>query len=232
MSLRFMLALVTVMAALLGSVPASAATGSPGAGRAGEMATASALQATAVTLRPGARGSPVRALQQRLVQLRYWLGPVDGIYGYQTTQAVLAFQKVNGLARDGIAGPKTLAALKSPIRPKPRSTARLVVEVVKSKQVVLLVRSGKVDRIFNASTGTSRTPTPSGTYRVVRQINGWRDAPLGRLYRPKYFYRGYALHGSTSVPAYPASHGCVRVSLWAMDYLWSRVPVGSYVRSY
>jgi lipoprotein-anchoring transpeptidase ErfK/SrfK len=67
---------------------------------------------------------------------------------------------------------------------------------------------------------------------VYRQINGWRRSPLGLLYRPKYFRGGYALHGSNSVPAYPASHGCVRVSLRAMDHLWSRVPIGTRVRIY
>jgi lipoprotein-anchoring transpeptidase ErfK/SrfK len=45
-------------------------------------------------------------------------------------------------------------------------------------------------------------------------------APLGRLYRPVYFYGGYAVHGSGSIPAYPASHGCARVSNPAIDMIW------------
>jgi hypothetical protein len=231
---RPMLALgVTVLATMLMLMflPAPSASS---AVRAPQRITSSvaALQAPAVILRRGSRGSAVRALQRRLVELRYWLGSVDGIYGYQTEQAVMAFQKVNGLTRDGVAGPQTMAALNRPVRPKPRSTGARVVEVVKSKQVVLLVRSGKVAEIFNAATGKAATPTPSGTYTVYRQINGWRRSPLGLLYRPKYFRGGYALHGSTSVPAYAASHGCVRVNLRAMDHLWSRVPIGTRVRIY
>jgi lipoprotein-anchoring transpeptidase ErfK/SrfK len=244
--LRFSLAPVLVALMLLvGSEPAMATVAS-GRGLApsvhatagptvttGSVDAVTTVQTTAaVTLRRGMSGSAVRALQERLVELRYWLGKVDGVYGYLTEQAVMAFQKVNGLTRDGIAGPQTMAALRNPIRPKPRSTGSLVVEVVKSKQAVLLVRYGKVRRIFNASTGKSSTPTPSGRFRVYRQINGWRDAPLGLLYRPKYFLRGYAVHGSTSVPAYPASHGCVRVNLRAMDFLWYRVPIGTRVRIY
>ena len=186
----------------------------------------------APVLRPGMRGSRVRALQQRLVALRYWLGEVDGVYGYLTTQAVMAFQKVNRLPRDGIAGPGTMSALKNPVKPRPRSSGNRVVEINKTTQVVLLVRSGTVKKIFNASTGTASTPTPSGSFRVYRQINGWRRSPLGLLYRPKYFSGGYALHGSTSVPAYPASHGCVRVNLRSMDHLWPRVPIGTRVRIY
>jgi hypothetical protein len=215
---------------LVALFPAHAASAAPASQAASVgMVQTSAAQASAVVLRRGMRGARVRALQQRLVDLRYWLGVVDGSYGYLTEQAVMAFQKVNGLARDGIAGPRTMAALKNPVRPKPRSSGSRVVEIVKSKQVVLLVRSGKVKRIYNASTGTARTPTPSGRYRVYRQINGWRRSPLGLLYRPKYFSGGYALHGSTSVPAYPASHGCVRVNTRAMDHLWPRVPVGTPV---
>ena len=184
------------------------------------------------TLHRGDEGPAVRQLQTRLYQLHYYPGGIDGSYGYLTQQAVLAFQKVNGLQRDGVAGPATLTALEHPIRPRARATASVALEVVKGKQVVLLTRFGAVKWIFNASTGTASTPTPSGLFTVYRQINGWRTSTLGRLYRPKYFLRGYAVHGSTSVPAYPASHGCVRINLAAADFVWGRVPVGSRVRIY
>jgi peptidoglycan hydrolase-like protein with peptidoglycan-binding domain len=224
------------LALLLNAAPASASAGSrtTAAGLAQRSITshAYALQTTSITLRPGMSGAAVRDLQERLVQLKYWLGAIDGEYGYLTTQAVMAFQKVNGLTRDGIAGPQTMAALQDPIRPQARSTGERVVEVKKGKQIAMLVRSGTVARIFNASTGTAETPTPSGRFQVYRQIDGWRESDLGLLYRPKYFIGGYAIHGSTSVPAYAASHGCVRVSLRAMDYLWSRVPIGTRVRIY
>src|SRR5262249_56853665 len=46
-------------------------------------------------------GDSVHAIQQRLTDLGYWLGPVNGVYGDLTVQAVYAFQKVNGLKIDG-----------------------------------------------------------------------------------------------------------------------------------
>jgi L,D-transpeptidase catalytic domain len=52
----------------------------------------------------------------------------------------------------------------------------------------------------------------AGRFRIYWRYNGWRAGPLGSIYRPKYFHAGYALHGMTSVPAYPASHGCVRMT--------------------
>lgn len=59
----------------------------------------------------GSRGNEVRQIQTKLRQLGYYKGSVDGIYGKQTQDAVIAFQKNCGLTADGIAGPKTLLYL-------------------------------------------------------------------------------------------------------------------------
>ena len=52
-----------------------------------------------------------KQIQQKLKDLGYYFGSVDGIYGNATRNAVIAFQKANGLTADGVAGPKTIAAL-------------------------------------------------------------------------------------------------------------------------
>lgn len=62
----------------------------------------------------GSTGQEVRNIQSRLKNWGYYFGKVDGIYGYQTYQAVRWFQAKNGLKVDGIAGPQTLAALGLP----------------------------------------------------------------------------------------------------------------------
>ena len=59
----------------------------------------------------GSRGSEVRKIQQKLSSWGYYDGAVDGIYGTQTKNAVIYFQRKNGLQADGIAGPQTLAAM-------------------------------------------------------------------------------------------------------------------------
>lgn len=66
---------------------------------------------SAVAYRYGSRGTVVKKIQTRLKDWGYYKGNVDGIYGYQTTQAVKSFQKKHGLTVDGIAGSKTLAAI-------------------------------------------------------------------------------------------------------------------------
>lgn len=62
-------------------------------------------------LRRGSKGEDVRKLQQRLMELGFLNGNIDGSFGSQTYSAVLAFQKANGLTRDGEAGPATLTIL-------------------------------------------------------------------------------------------------------------------------
>jgi peptidoglycan hydrolase-like protein with peptidoglycan-binding domain len=182
-------------------------------------------------LKSGAKGERVVALQKRLTELGYWNGKPDGSFGGKTQQAVFALQKAAGLGRDGVVGPKTQKALDRGVRPKARSTSGRVIEISKKRQLLMLVTDGEVTEVFNTSTGSNQhyeqegqtylADTPSGRFRVSRQIDGWRHAPLGLLWRPKYFNGGIAVHGANSVPPYPASHGCARVSIAAMNYLWT-----------
>lgn len=187
----------------------------------------------ATTLRSGSRGAEVVRLQKKLSWLRYDVGAIDGVFGGDTKHAVVAFQKVNRLAPDGIVGPRTRAALANPVRPRLRHVrAGTYVEVNLTRQVLLLARAGTVVRIFDTSTGKAATPTPRGSFRLQRRINGWRTSRLGQLWRPYYFYGGYAIHGSTSVPAYPASHGCVRLTIRSMNRIWPRLAIGMPVYVY
>lgn len=183
------------------------------------------------TMRPGDRSPEVAALQARLIELGFWLGDGDGGYGRLTEQAVLAFQKANELHRDGTAGPATLAALATASRPVP-SAAVDGIEIDLTRQILTIVQGGQALWTINTSTGKASTRTPTGDFVVQREIDGIRDAPLGRLYRPKYFNGGIAIHGSPSIPGYPASHGCTRVSNQAMDFLWTSglLEVGTPVR--
>ncbi|MBN2622612.1 MAG: murein L,D-transpeptidase [Acidimicrobiales bacterium] len=195
------------------------------------------------TLELGESGDTVLALQQRLVELGYWLGEPDGSYGQLTRQAVMAFQKVEGLSRDGVAGPTTQERLAIAERPAPRGSDGLEIDL--TRQVLFVVQGGQVTWAINTSTGngeayesstggTAIAATPPGQFRVQREIDGLREAPLGTLYRPKYFNGGIAVHGSGSIPAQPASHGCARVTNAAMDMLWSSgvAPIGASVWVY
>jgi len=236
---------VAALAVLVaGQLPASAA-GVPAASAstlASAHATgASSSAASSSLLKPGSRGKAVLAAQKRLAALGYWLGTPDGVYGNSTVHAVIALQKMAGLERDGVIGPKTSKAVAAGVRPSARTTRGDVIEIDIAHQVLLVVHSGRVRLVLDTSTGSGayyysqgsrhHAVTPKGTYHVYRAVNGWDPGPLGRLYRPRYFNGGIAVHGYPSVPTSPASHGCVRVTIPAMDYIWAHrlLPIGRAV---
>lgn len=171
-----------------------------------------------MTLHVGSRSTAVARLNARLRALGYATS-AGASFGEPTRHAVMAFQKVNGLERDGVAGARTLRALRAPVPVAIGRGAgdRVVIDL--SDQVLLLVRGGRVRTIVNASTGTPDLAdgrgeaTPVGTYRVGRKVRAVEHGPLGPMWWPSYFHGGIAVHGSPSVPAGPASHGCVRIPL-------------------
>ncbi|MEZ5235697.1 MAG: L,D-transpeptidase family protein [Acidimicrobiales bacterium] len=196
---------------------------------------------TAPPLGPGAVGPEVQALQARLAELGYSIGPVDGRYGGGTASAVMAFQKVEGLSVDGVPGPQTLGRLAAPTGAVP-GPGPLRIEIDLGRQVLFVV-SESGTRIFNTSTGNNEpftwpdgTPglayTPTGEFAVYYRVDGVDDGDLGQMYRPLYFHTDWAVHGSSYVPAYPASHGCARVSNADQDWIWEHVPMGTPVIVY
>jgi lipoprotein-anchoring transpeptidase ErfK/SrfK len=246
MSARRMLTFLLSFSLVVGlAQPAVAQTGAADAVAAAPVTQVQPTQSTAAgdVLKRGDSGPKVKALQQRLRQLKYWTGPADGVFGNLTQQAVYAFQKSQGLPRDGVFGPKTRARLKDPRPVGRKSRQGRVVEIDKKRQILILVRDGKVQWIFNTSTGTEKpyvykgkrymADTPKGKWRIFRQVKGWRNGELGHLYNPKYFHvDGIAIHGYTSVPPHPASHGCARVTIEASNYLWTRIPIRTGVWIY
>jgi N-acetylmuramoyl-L-alanine amidase len=185
------------------------------------------------TLREGAKGAVVAWVERRLATLSYSPGSVDGTFDAATSAAVMAFQKVEGLERSGKATHAVQAALSSAVPPIPRKTvAGSRTEIDLTRQVLFLVQGGKVTWTIPVATGREGCRTPTGTFAVQRKLPYWRESYLGFLYKPAYFYGGYAIHGSTSVPPYPASHGCVRVTVATMERLYPLLPVGMRVDIY
>ena len=73
----------------------------------------------------GSTGSEVRNIQTRLKSWGYYSGSVDGIYGYNTAEAVKSFQRRHGLTADGICGPATLAKIGLPTGSSSSSSSSL-----------------------------------------------------------------------------------------------------------
>lgn len=198
----------------------------------------------APTLSLGSTGAAVVTIQRRLIQLGYWLGPPNGTFGDSTQQAVYALQKAASIQRDGIVGPETRAALQRGVRPSIRPASGNLVEVNLGDDLLMIIRNGRLLYTLNTSTGggytyysqgtTAVADTPLGVFHVYREVDGYVIDPLGELWRPKYFDDGFAIHGDSYVPPFPVSHGCVRVSDEAINWIWSAnlMPIGIEVWVY
>ena len=182
---------------------------------------------------PQAAAAPTpQQVEQKLATLMYDVGPADGNIDEQAASAIMAFQKVNSLPRTGELTPALAAQIMAtqgtppPMAPNGEPNR---IEIGLARQVLFLWENGTLSKILPVASGTSETPTPLGTYRIYRQESGWRTSHLGRLHNPQYFIAGYAIHGSTSVPPEPASHGCVRIPMSASDWFPSHVAKGMQV---
>jgi hypothetical protein len=190
------------------------------------------------------KGAAVTALQQKLTALGYWAGKIDGKYGDATQQAVYALQKAAGLSPSGNFNKATAQALDAGVRPKARSKTGTLIEVDLKRDLVLFVTNGQVKYILNTSTGGGYTfmqdgqrnvaITPKGHFKTYRTIDGPDHGPLGLLWRPRFFTGGVAIHGDSYVPPHPVSHGCVRISNEAIDWVWAQNldPIGTTVWVY
>ncbi|HSE18806.1 MAG TPA: L,D-transpeptidase family protein [Pyrinomonadaceae bacterium] len=181
--------------------------------------------------------------EQRLWDLGYWAGSVDGKFDSDSRHALIAFQKVESRTRTGKLTLDELVALRNARRPVPLHGRYAHVEIDLSRQVLFVIdEDGMVMRVLPVSTGNGelykdrgqihRARTPTGTFKVLRKIKGWRLSSLGLLYYPNYIHNGIAIHGSPSIPTRPASHGCIRVPMFAAKELSSLLPVGTEVEIY
>jgi PKD repeat protein len=184
------------------------------------------------TLRMGSGGRDVRALHRRLAQLRIHIPGLNYGYSRATFDSVVAFQKAFGLPRTGVVGSQTWYWLgrARPVRAR-YSRPYLHIEVDKSRQILMMVRNG-VPRVIPVSTGATGN-TPVGAFRIL-----WKAPATGTwlgsaiLWRTLTFHGGFAIHGFSPVPVWPASHGCVRVPMWIANWLYVRSPVGERVFIY
>lgn len=191
---------------------------------------------------PAPRAAGPLELEQHLAHLRFDPGPVDGVVDEVTQSAVMAFQKVHGMARTGEATPEltsaVLATNGTPPALVPGGGANRV-EIDLARQVLFLYEGDALSRILPVSSGNGErfcegghcrdAVTPTGDFEIYRQGQGWEHGALGSLYNPQYFNGGIAVHGSKSVPAEPASHGCVRIPMSAAEWFPGHVSVGTPV---
>jgi peptidoglycan hydrolase-like protein with peptidoglycan-binding domain len=246
----------------LAGIGVAAAAGALVIGQAGMAGAASVGTATAGThaarsvtaaggyLHLGSQGPAVKALQRRLTALHYYLGKIDGQFGWNTMEAVWAFKEVQFGKRTprhpDIVGSLMWRQLRHPKLPRahrPHGGAWRV-EVNKRIEVLVVYKHDKITLISHVSTAAYSRPdgtgwvTPDGRYRAQEYIAGpVPDSTFGGyMYNPVFFIgRSYAIHGMPNptstfsydgVPLNPASHGCVRIPMDVSVVFHNHVRIG------
>ncbi len=196
----------------------------------GDAAGRVALSVVAPSAGPGSRGPFVALLQQRLAAVGY-ATPRTGVYDPLTGLAVLAFRKVNGMARVTTLSPLVVDRLLRGVGGfkirYPRQGHH--VEANLNWQVLALIDDGRVVRAYTTSSGKPSTPTVLGTFRFYMREPGTNSHGM---VDSTYFIRGYAIHGYFDVPTYAASHGCLRVPIPDAFAIYSWIHLGDQIDVY
>lgn len=179
----------------------------------------------------------IQEARELLGSLGYWV--THDLKGVDTSlrHALIAFQKIEGRNRTRILTPDELEALRKAQRPQALEWGYPHIEVDLKRQVLFVVDCcGAILRILPVSSGTGkwfteggrrrRAITPTGRFKIQWKIKGYRKSPLGLLYYPNYIFGGIAIHGNPSVPPYPASHGCIRIPMFAAKEFSKMATVG------
>jgi len=184
----------------------------------------------------------IREAEQRLAGLGYWTGPVDGVFDAGSRSALIAFQKWEGRETSGKLTFDELEAIRASQGPRAREDGYAHVEVDVDRHVLLIVNEDGSVRVLPVSTGndkpfqadgqTSIAYTPRGRFVVYDKSYGWEDGVLGSVYYANYITGGVAIHGSPSVPTIPASHGCIRIPMFASREVSKLLQLGTIVLVY
>ena len=188
------------------------------------------LDVVAARAGAGDRGPLVRLLQRGLAKLRY---PVrrTGSFDAATGRAVMAFRKVNEMERRYDADRRVIVKVlagKGGFKVRHPNAGRHV-EADLSRQVLALIDGGKVVATYMTSSGAPGTPTVIGTFRVYLKTAGTNAKGM---VHSNYFIRGYAIHGYVDVPAFNASHGCLRIPIADAWRVFTRLRIGDRVIVY
>lgn len=182
-----------------------------------------------------------REAERRLAELGYWTGTIDGRIDAATRSGLIAFQKWEGRSITGRLTLEEIEALRGSAAPTPRDGSYEHVEVDIDRQVLLIVNDKGGVRVLPVSTGTDKpfvydgetsiAYTPRGRFVVYDKTVGWENKLPG-MYYPNYISGGIAIHGSYSVPAQPASHGCIRIPVFAAREVSKLMKLGTIVLVY
>lgn len=184
----------------------------------------------------------IKEAERRLSDLGYWTGAVDGVFDRASRAALVAFQKWERRPVNGKLTLDELEALRVSDFPLARELGYPHVEVDVDRQVLLIINHEGRARVLPVSTGsgkpfidegqTSIAYTPRGRFVVYDKTPGWEAGSARSMYYSNYISGGVAIHGSPNVPSHPASHGCIRIPMFAALEVSRLLAIGTIVLVY
>lgn len=184
----------------------------------------------------------IKNAEQHLSDAGFWTGPIDGVFDAGSRSALIAFQKWHGRDVNGQLTIDELDVIRTSSRPGARELGYEHVEVDLDRQVLMLVDDNGSVRVLPTSTGNGKafmddgqqsiSYTPRGRFLVYDKSVGWEAGPLGSVFYPNYISGGVAIHGSRNVPNQPASHGCIRIPVFAAREVSKLLKLGTIVLVY
>lgn len=178
-------------------------------------------------LHPGECGRVVKGFKKAMAKMGYASGGGRCFDG-RTGREVLAYRKVNGIARTERAGRGLVEDVfggRGGYRVRYPGAGEHA-EVPLSKQVLVLTKGDKPFAIYPVSTGKPSTPTVTGHYTFYRREPGYNSEGM---YYSFYWHNGYAVHGYAEVPTYAASHGCVRTYIADQPRIYDQLHYGESI---
>lgn len=190
----------------------------------------------------GLSGKEVAEARKNLAGQGYWLTAQGGM-DESFRHALMTFQRVAGRPITGRLTWDEAVAIGTAQPPVALEKGPAHIEVDLGRQVLFYVNEqGTVEKILPVSSGNQAeyslgnearyAVTPTGSFTISQKFPGWTKSPLGMMYYPNFFLGGIAIHGSPSVPPKPASHGCIRIPLFAAKEFSQMIPLGTKVLVY
>lgn len=176
------------------------------------------------------RGREV-ALFHRLLRRQGYHAPSGKRFTSGTARAVLAYRKVNRMARTSQATSRVFERL---VRGKGRFKLRRPgagrhVEVDRSRQVMVLAANRKPQHVFHISSGKRGTRSDPGHFRFFKRQPGYNNV---RMLHSVYYNGSEAIHGYRQVPTLPASNGCIRSPIPNARFIYRWVKLGMSIFVY
>lgn len=203
-----------------------------------------------ITVQQGDDNADVRRVQSRLQQLGYLYPDPDGEFGANTALALKYFQRKHGLQETGVADESTQRRLYSSTCERAEEYVypyKIIVDIA-TQQVGILAWDGSgfntPVKLMKCSTGKDKTPTPTGTFQSYGRLSGewfyfeefncyakWAYGIIGDIFFHSVVYNSNKKLNQSSVNnlGRKASHGCIRLSVEDVKWIYDNCPYGTTV---